>query len=197
MRASRLLWLTTLIAPLAGGCKDVTSPDANQTALDANRQRWAEHGYRDYLFTLRMDCFCAVNGPVTVLVVADSARQVTLQSTGAVIDAPWIPTIKKLFDIIDQDIARHAAVLRVTYDATLGYPSEIVSDPVANAVDDEVTYTVSNVARLIVDPPRSAPLEKDRDARSGARYGIAPAAPARRGSAPAVTRPLSIRTAAP
>ena len=156
-------------------------------------QRWAERGYTNYVFTLRMDCFCAINGPVNVLVVADSARKVTLQAMGEVLDAPWIPTIKKLFDIIDEDIARHAPVIRVTYDPTLGYPAEIVSDPIANAIDDEVTYTVTNVVRLAVDPP-GAPT--NRSVAIGS-YGIAPAAPARRGSAPAVTRPFSIRTAAP
>ncbi|MGH7616815.1 MAG: DUF6174 domain-containing protein, partial [Gemmatimonadaceae bacterium] len=92
-----------------------------------------------------MDCFCAVNGPLSVLVVADSLRQVTLQSTGEVINAPWTPTIKDLFDIIDQEIARPASQLEVTYDPALGYPTQIIVDPIANAVDDEFTYTVSSV----------------------------------------------------
>jgi hypothetical protein len=153
MRPSTLVRLALLAASLLSGCRDATAPNAQQAELDANRQKWSDRGYASYTFTLRMDCFCAINGPVSVLVVADSAR-VTLQSTGEIIDAPWIPTIKKLFDVIDQDIARHAAVLRVTYDATLGYPSLIVSDPIANAVDDEVTYTVTNVVRLAVDPPK-------------------------------------------
>ena len=104
------------------------------------------------------------------------------------INAPWIPTIKKLFDFIEQEITDHAAVLRVTYDPTLGYPTEIVSDPIANAVDDEVTYTVSDVNRLD---------RRSLSDRTPTAYGTAPAAPARRGSAPAVTRPFSIRTAAP
>jgi Family of unknown function (DUF6174) len=181
MRPSPFL-LTSLLAA-ALGCRDVVAP-VDRSELDANRQKWAQHGYADYTFTLRMDCFCAINGPVQVVVIADSARQVTMVSTGEVLNAPWIPTIKKLFDFIDQTIARPAAVLHVTYDPTLGYPTEIVADPIANAVDDEVTYTVTNVSRLAVDPP----------ARS---YGTAPAAPARRGSAPAVTRPFSIRNAAP
>lgn len=183
MRRSSFLLTSLLAAALASGCSDVVAP-VDRSELDANRQKWAEHGYTSYAFSLRMDCFCAINGPVTVLVVADSALQVTLQSTGEVLNAPWIPTIKKLFDFIDQTIARPGASLHVTYDPTLGFPTAIVADPVPNAVDDEVTYTVTNVSRLAVDPP-------------GLSYGTAPAAPARRGSAPAVTRPFSIRSAAP
>lgn len=186
MRVSRFLCIGLLAAPLVAGCGDIVAPNQHLTELNTNRQKWAAHGYANYAFTLRMDCFCAINGPVTVLVVADSVRQVVLQSTGEAISAPWIPTITKLFDIIEQDINRPAAVLQVTYEPEFGYPTKIVSDPIANAVDDEVTYTVSDVNRLIVDPVAAAPA-----------YGMAPAAPARRGSAPAVTRPLSIRTAAP
>ena len=182
MRLSRVL-PSLFAAAFVSGCRDIAGP-GDRSELEANRQKWAQHGYADYTFTLRMDCFCAINGPVTVLVVSDSAQQVTMQSTGEVLNAPWIPTIKKLFDYIDQDIQRHAAVLRVTYEPTLGYPIEIVSDPIANAVDDEVTYTVSNVSPVVRLPPSQT-------------YGTAPAAPARRGSAPAVTRPFSILTAAP
>lgn len=154
MRAQRLFKLGLLIAPLFAGCRDIVSPGPKLDELNANRQKWAANGYANYAFTLRMDCFCAVNGPVVVLVVGDSARQVTLQSTGEVINAPWIATVKKLFDYIEQEINRPAAVLQVTYDPALGYPTRIVSDPIANAVDDEITYTVTNVNRLIVDPIR-------------------------------------------
>jgi len=150
MRHSTLLLASLLAAALvSSGCHDISAP-GDRSALEASRQKWAHTGLRDYTFTLRMDCFCAINGPVRVLVVADSVRQVTMDSTGELLNAPWIPTINKLFDFIDQQIARPAAVLQVTYDPALGYPTKIVADPIANAVDDEVTYTVSNVAALSV-----------------------------------------------
>jgi uncharacterized protein DUF6174 len=149
MRPSLLLTSLLAAALVSSGCHDVTGP-GDRSALQANRQKWSQNGFSDYTFTLRMDCFCAINGPVRVLVIADSARQVTMESTGEVLNASWIPTIKKLFDFIDQEIARPAAVLQVTYDATLGYPTKIVADPIANAVDDEITYTVSNVSPLPV-----------------------------------------------
>lgn len=146
----RLVLLVSLAAALVStGCHDIAGPD-DRSALEASRQKWSRSGLTDYTFTLRMDCFCAINGPVRVLVVSDSVRQVTMDSTGELLNAPWIPTIKKLFDFIDQEIARPAAVLQVTYDPSLGYPAKIVADPIANAVDDEVTYTVSNVAALSV-----------------------------------------------
>ena len=130
------------------GCGDLLSPDGGRSELDANRQKWTSHGYGAYQFTLKMACFCAINGPVTVVVSADSVVLVTQKSNGQVINAPWMPSIKKLFDFIDQGIANHAAVLRVTYDPTLGYPSEIVYDGSFTIADDEVTYTVSDVQQV-------------------------------------------------
>lgn len=174
-----------LLAALAAGCRDSTAPDPRRSELDTNRQKWAEHGYTSYVFTLRMDCFCAINGPVVVQVQSDTVARVTLVGSPTPLDAPWIPTIDKLFDGIAQEIDRSSAVLRVTYHPTLGYPTEFYSDPIPNAVDDEVRYIVTDL-----QPTAS------RDGRSS-DYGMAPAAPARRGSAPAVTRPFSIRSAAP
>ena len=65
--------------------------------------------------------------------------------TGQQIDPRWVPSINGLFDFIDRGIANHAARLDVTYAPTLGFPSKVVYDGAANAADDEVTYTVSDV----------------------------------------------------
>jgi hypothetical protein len=171
--------LFTLIA-FAMGCTDnPTGPTSN--ALETARRVWATNGYSSYQFTIRMDCFCAVNGPVRVTVANDSTVSATVIATGQAIDPRWVPNIKSLFSFIEHGIAINAAVLQVNYDPNLGYPSKIVYDGATNIADDEVTYTVSDVASLFTTRTQ----------------GIAPAAPARRGSAPAVTRPLSMRTAAP
>ena len=53
-------------------------------------------------------------------------------------------TIEDLFDRIQEAIDSHAALLRVTYNRDLGYPENIYIDQIENAVDEEVTYTVSN-----------------------------------------------------
>lgn len=138
---SRLL---VALCVLAVGCTDdPVSPQRNDLA--ANRSVWADKGYTTYQFTIKMDCFCAVNGPIRALVVNDSLTSAVVIATGQAIDPRWVPSIKGLFDFIDRGIANHAAVLDVSYDPSLGFPSKIVYDGAANAVDDEVTYTVSEV----------------------------------------------------
>src|SRR5262249_47607128 len=112
---------------------------------DTARRLWATNGYTSYAFTIRMDCFCAVNGPLRAIVVNDSLVSATLIANGQSVNPRWVPSIKSLFDFIDRGIANHAAVLRVTYDPSLGFPKEIIYDGAANAADDEVNYTVSDV----------------------------------------------------
>ena len=138
---SRLL---VSLCVLAIGCSDDPfSPQRNDLA--SNRATWADKGYTTYQFTIKMDCFCAVNGPIAAVVVNDSLINAMVIATGQQIDPRWVPSIKGLFEFIDRGIANHAAVLDVTYDPTLGFPSKIVYDGAANAADDEVTYMVSDV----------------------------------------------------
>jgi len=41
-----------------------------------------------------------------------------------------------------------AATIRVTYDADLGYPREIVYDFATNIADDELTYTLDSLRQI-------------------------------------------------
>lgn len=134
---------------LASGCADLLSPGSQRSQLDTSRQKWQARGYMQYQFTLNALCFCAINGPVRIEVRNDSIITVTQISNGKALDAKYLPTINKLFDFVDRGIAEHAATLRVTYDPTLGFPTEIVYDGSANVADDEVTYTVQDVVAAI------------------------------------------------
>ena len=148
MRSRFVLHALLLTSVMFAGCGGLTGPaDGRRAELAANQRKWAASGLTSYVFTLGMECFCAINGPVVVTVVNDSVSRVQLTGSDSTVNAPWLPTINKLFDVIQQDLDRNAFVLRVTYDPTLGYPTEIVSDPVANVADDEVTYTARDVRR--------------------------------------------------
>jgi uncharacterized protein DUF6174 len=187
----RYLITALLAAGAAGGCNDATSPDSARAQLEANRAKWDRLSQPVYSFTLRQLCFCAFVQPVRVSVRNDTIVAANEISGGASIDPRYVQTVRSLFDFIDRAITNKAATLRVTYDPALGYPTEIVYDGSLMGADDEVTYTIKDVALTVLLKG------KLQFASDGSRYGTAPAAPARRGSAPAVTLPLSIRTAAP
>jgi Family of unknown function (DUF6174) len=145
MRSMTRMIATLGALTLAAGCRDsLSEPTASQLA--AARAVWATNGYTSYQFTITMDCFCGVNGPIRATVVDDSLVSATLVASGESINPQWVSTVKDLFDFIDRGLTNHADVLRVTYDPNLGYPRQIVYDGSRAAADDEITYTVSDVA---------------------------------------------------
>lgn len=136
--------LFAVLLTFAASCSgDPIAP--NRGALDSARQIWELHGNSSYQFTIKMDCFCAVNGAIRATVVNDSTISATVIATGQSIEPGSVPGIKKLFDFIDQGLAQNAAVLDVAYDPTLGFPAKIVYVGSYSIADDGITYTVSDV----------------------------------------------------
>jgi hypothetical protein len=86
---------------------------------------------------------------VRVSVDRDSVVSVVRLDNSPIADSSYRPSIESLFDFIDGAIGGHAAVLRVTYDPTLGYPASIVYDGDLGVADDEVTFHVSDFAVAI------------------------------------------------
>ena len=98
-------------------------------------------------------CFCGDVGPFAVTILGDSVvAAVRTSDGGPALVAPYLPTVNKLFDFIQKAIDDHATTIRVTYDADLGYPREIVYDLATNIADEEVTYTVTNVKPISTSP---------------------------------------------
>jgi hypothetical protein len=148
MNRLRQFRLFLLAGVIAAGCSSVFEPGSKQSELDANRQKWATRGFRDYTFTHSMVCFCPVENPMTLTVLNDSVVSAKVQRTGAELNPRWLKTINGLFDFIDRAIDEHAAVLEVEYDPSLGYPTRIIYDGSKNVADDEVTYTVSDLRAI-------------------------------------------------
>jgi hypothetical protein len=143
---ARRLFPIVLLAALLAGCNDATSPDRARAQLDANRVKWVGLDRSAYSFTLQQNCFCVVVEPVRVSVRNDSVIAARTISANAPVDVRYVPTIAGLFAFIDRAITSKAAVLHVTYDPQLGYPTQIVYDGSLTAADDEVTYTVTSVS---------------------------------------------------
>lgn len=137
-----------LLIALIAGCSNPFSPGRDTKDLDAARETWRTHGYASYEFTFRRSCFCGVTDPLRVRVVNDTVVSVVLISTNAPIDKSLGETVEGLFRFIQRGIDNDAAELRVTYDATLGYPREIVYDGSRMIADDEVTFTAKDVVSI-------------------------------------------------
>ena len=138
-----------LLYSALAGCSDLFSP-SSKSRLDENRDRWRAQGLNAYTFTLSQFCFCAINGPVRVFVSNGAVINATQISNGQALDTRFVSSIESLFDFIERGIAKHSAVLDVTYDPARGYPVRIVSDGSKSTADDEVTYEVSDVSPIAI-----------------------------------------------
>ncbi len=134
-----------LIVPLAA-----CAPDE----LEAQRQVWAERGGSDYRVTVQRQCFCPDTDPVEVTVtggeVVQAIRSPLPGGTGSAepLDAAdyedWF-TVDGLFAVVEAALEQ-ADDVAVRYDPTLGHPTSIEIDWIGAAIDDEVSYRVTDLA---------------------------------------------------
>jgi hypothetical protein len=137
--------------------------------FDRNLAIWQASGITRYAFVWTPSCFC-LTAPRLVVADGDQVRvdgmPVDLRGSN---DTP--AGVPGLFQMVRRAIAGDR--LSVTYDAVTGIPISMDSDPMANAVDDELSFQVTG---WTLDPPDDALLGRVSaarlawQARSMARY---------------------------
>ncbi|MDD9994316.1 MAG: DUF6174 domain-containing protein [Dehalococcoidia bacterium] len=129
------------------GDKDALSEA--QAELDRHRARWEASSAEDYSFVLAPICFCPQQliDPVVIHVVGEVVTSVAYVESG---EAPEhdgfgrYVTIDGLFDTIQEAIDREASQVTVSYDPTIGYPTDARLDYDARMLDEEYMFTVSD-----------------------------------------------------
>jgi Family of unknown function (DUF6174) len=120
------------------------SDDQRVVELDERRARWEEQRPTAYLFTVAAQCFC--------LDTFSTPRTVTVQDGQAVSEDPApdqttaperIRTVDDLFDRARAAIDDAEAV-EIEYDNEFDFPAAIDIDHLIEAIDDEVTYVVTD-----------------------------------------------------
>jgi hypothetical protein len=146
--------LLLLAATLFAGCA-LTGPGSIQEpeGLEDARRVWNQVGTSDYDMSLFRGCFCIGGGEMTVYVRGDSVaaiQQTERQWQGGNDWWQYIPTVEGLFDLVEEaDADAHS--LEVDYHPQLGYPTSVSIDWIENAVDDEISYSVSSLSLTAVD----------------------------------------------
>lgn len=160
MRRRPLLPLALLLgALLAAGCgesdgtraADTTPrPTSSATPDGAGSSSpeptpWPAFEPADYVYRLEVLCFCPLLGPVRVTVEDGevvSARSISGETRGE--EAPEYARLT-IDDIIARANDPRVAKADVTWPDGQDHPSTVAIDQIANATDDEVTYTIRNV----------------------------------------------------
>ncbi|MCI5124729.1 MAG: hypothetical protein D3925_09690 [Candidatus Electrothrix sp. AR5] len=119
-----------------------------QAELNKNMELWRHSNISNYTYTYKKNCFCP---PEEAILITVSNGQVTAASyspSGTSLPPEKLNslmTIDKLFQVIQGAITQQYDRLEVTYNATLGYPENIMTNPNEQATDLGRSYTVSNL----------------------------------------------------
>ncbi len=128
--------------------------------FDRNLATWQASGITRYAFTFTPSCFCPL---VSHVVVGDGP---SVRIDGVAVDGNTAPPVGApvgvdgLFAIVHRAILGDRAT--ITYDPATGVPLAMDSDPIANAVDDEMSFTLT---AWTLDPPDDAVLGRVTAAR--------------------------------
>lgn len=127
------------------GCSDPLGPERSE--LERARARWEARAPALYEFKLDRGCFCPFEfiRPVRITVSDGVVVSAVDPDTNEPLDPPTdgFPTIDDLFAEIQDAIDREADSIEATYHGTLGYPVEVYIDWIMNAIDDEMSFRVS------------------------------------------------------
>ena len=148
-----LVFVSGLLLFLLAACirpEGAQPPTAAQTALQAAQQQWQAQQIASYSYNLSVSCFCVedVRQPVVITVTDGETTSIVKAEDGAPAAAEFFEeynTVEKLFALIQKAIDEQAAEITVTYDPTLGYPTDIKLDGSTQIADDERFLTMSDL----------------------------------------------------
>ncbi|MDH3269946.1 MAG: DUF6174 domain-containing protein [Gemmatimonadota bacterium] len=144
----RRIFTTAALAGSLGlaGC-GISGPGIDDLAeLNRNRARWAQVRPAAYEYAVERLCFCALEGPVRMLVTGSQASGHRFVDSGdpvPVDQREWYPTVEGLFDVVADAFGRDAFEVDVTYDPDTGVPVEIFIDYEQNVADEELGFRVT------------------------------------------------------
>lgn len=107
--------------------------------------QWPDFAATDYTYRLEVLCFCPLTGPLEVTVADGEVASATrLTRPGKGKQAPDFARLT-INDLIAKANDPTVFEAEVTWPAGTDHPTKVVIDQIENAVDDEVTYTISKV----------------------------------------------------
>jgi hypothetical protein len=141
------LTLVLAVVPVAAAQGPTDNPpDPNiadgslQRQLDNARRSWRASGPRSYRFELRQRCFCPPQTSVLVVVRDGHPTKYPARLKS-------LATVPRLFTLIQGAIDHRFASIDVSY-GRRGVPRSISLNRFANAVDDELAYTIKRFTPL-------------------------------------------------
>lgn len=134
----------------------LTACSAGGSEFSQNQKKWENANINHYRYELTVSCFCAFRDkmPLTIEVQNGQAVSMTYVDGSAVsadeqtsMGFSQYATLDDLFKYTEQR-SKDAAEVKVTYDSTYGFPTEVSIDGNKQIADDELYLSVSGFEKL-------------------------------------------------
>ncbi len=122
------------------------------SAYDQNLKKWREAGVSHYRYNLVIGCFCPFYQDMPLAVEVQNGEVVSITRVdGTTVDASdpnheyyvKYATIDRLFAELESEMAG-AEEVTAAYDPEFGFPMEVSIDVIKLAMDDELSWRVTN-----------------------------------------------------
>ena len=143
MKRILLFALVFVLAACAGGAGSEYSQ---------NLAKWQDASIDHYRFTLFIGCFCAFMDQMPLTIEVDGGEVVSVtraDGTLVISDDPSYQffepylTVDRLFFALEADLTGEADEVSVSYNSAYGFPVSIAVDRIKEAIDDEISFQVS------------------------------------------------------
>lgn len=123
------------------------------TEFDKNLGKWNDANITHYRYQLFIGCFCPFMEDMPITIEVTNGEVISMISgKGTVIDsanplyeiANRYSTIDRVFLALEADQTGDADEVIVEYDPTYGFPANVAVDNIKEAIDDEISYQISN-----------------------------------------------------
>jgi hypothetical protein len=125
---------------------------AGSSEYDKNLDKWKDASIAHYRYSLFIGCFCPFMEEMPITIEVNNGEIVSMTSAKGPIDATnplkevadRYSTIDRVFLALKADLTGDADDVVVEYDSVYGFPSNVAVDNIKEAMDDEISYQVSD-----------------------------------------------------
>jgi len=139
-----------LMALVLSACS-LLNGTGDQPQIQQNREKWQDQGISHYRYHLFVGCFCAFGEDMPLVIEVQDGKAVSMEyQSGNQVDADnreffkKYETIDLIFGELEAALNGAADEVTITYDPTYGFPSEASLDVIKEAVDDELSLSISS-----------------------------------------------------
>ncbi|MEQ9309052.1 MAG: DUF6174 domain-containing protein [Balneolaceae bacterium] len=153
----KYLFIPLLLITMLSSCDNDGVTNNEIDKLEDAIEKWQANKVMDYSFVFQEQCYCANFGKVEIVVLADSIFALKNPETGENFTIETNKGVENLIEVypdlfvnLDQlfeklkEATLIADEMEGSYDGQIGYPKLVSIDYYKDAIDDEVTYVISN-----------------------------------------------------